>query len=175
MTPRWMNRVASAATFASLPRTRANDVDLRESKTRLSRLIARGARGERIVIARDGVPVAVLCSPPRSSRRPDADPLVDAYAYAYDGPLGELSSLAIDHDLSMGGEPTFADSSSILAFAARRDRARAAARKALETLKRARRSIVATDCVLDDTLTLTTLRNHYSAQLAATIEALAAR
>jgi predicted nucleic acid-binding protein len=70
----------------------------------------------------------------------------------------------------MAGEPVFADTSFFFALAARRDHAHSAARKALETLNRARRSIVTSDYVLDETLTLTKLRTD-----AATADALLTR
>jgi len=43
-------------------RTKQTQVNMHEAKTHLSSLVARSARGEKIVIARDGVPVARLVS-----------------------------------------------------------------------------------------------------------------
>ena len=74
-------------------------VNMHEAKTQLSRLVARVERGERIVIARDGVPVATLAPPPRSTGRRGPDPLLDVDAYAYDGPIGDAGNGAIDRDL----------------------------------------------------------------------------
>jgi prevent-host-death family protein len=80
----------------------AKYVNMHEAKTQLSRLVARAERGERIVIARDGVPVAVLSPPPRPTRPRGPDPLLDVDAYAYDGPVGEAGNAAIDRDLYGG-------------------------------------------------------------------------
>ena len=47
-------------------------VNIHEAKTHFSRLVERVAAGERIMIARDGVPVAMLvASSPRRARAPD--------------------------------------------------------------------------------------------------------
>jgi predicted nucleic acid-binding protein len=58
----------------------------------------------------------------------------------------------------MAAKPVFADTSFFFALVARRDRSHAAARSALEKVTRARRPIVTTDYVIDETLTLTKLR-----------------
>lgn len=80
----------------------AKYVNMHEAKTQLSRLVARVERGERVVIARDGVPVAVLSPPPRTSRRRAPDPLLDVDAYAWDGPVGATDNAALDRDLYGG-------------------------------------------------------------------------
>lgn len=77
-------------------------VNMHEAKTQLSRLVARAERGERVVIARDGKPVAVLGPPPRTSRRRMPDPLLDVGAYAFDGPVGPTDNAALDRELYGG-------------------------------------------------------------------------
>lgn len=76
-------------------------VNMHEAKTQLSRLVARAERGERITIARNGAPVAVLGPVPRTGRRA-ADPLLDVDAYAFDGPVGTTDNAALDRDLYGG-------------------------------------------------------------------------
>lgn len=79
-------------------RTRGRKVDIRDAKKQLSRLIARVERGERIVIARAGEPVAEL-RPARKMRRrsmPPDDPLLRVDEYSYDGPIGSTSNRDID-------------------------------------------------------------------------------
>jgi prevent-host-death family protein len=76
-------------------------VNIHEAKTQLSRLIARVERGERIVIARAGKPVAEL-RPARKARRrsrPLDDPLLRVEEYGYDGPIGPTSNEDIDRTL----------------------------------------------------------------------------
>lgn len=70
----------------------------------------------------------------------------------------------------MAAEAVFADTAFFFALVARRDKHHAAARTALTRLSRARRTIVTTDYVLDETLTLTKLRTD-----AATADALLTR
>lgn len=62
-------------------------INIHEAKTQLSRLIALSERGETVIIARNGTPVAQLVAPPSSGRPvfglgksqfPDLDP--DAFA-----------------------------------------------------------------------------------------------
>ncbi len=73
-------------------------VNIHEAKTHLSRLVERAARGEQIVIARAGKPVArlVALAPPPSPRRlglyrdqievaPDFDVLPDDLRRAFEG------------------------------------------------------------------------------------------
>lgn len=73
-------------------------VNIHDAKTQLSRLIARVERGERIVIARAGKPVAEL-RPARKARRrgvPLNDPLLRVDEYSYDGPIGPSSNDDLD-------------------------------------------------------------------------------
>lgn len=76
-------------------------VNVHDAKTRLSQLIARAERGERITIARGGKPVAVL-GPIRPSKRssvPSDDPLLNLDEFAIEGPGGELTNAEIDDAL----------------------------------------------------------------------------
>ncbi len=69
-------------------------VNIRDAKTQLSRLIARAERGERIVIARAGMPVAEL-RPVRKAKkrsRPLDDPLLRVEEYSYGGPIGPTTN-----------------------------------------------------------------------------------
>ena len=73
-------------------------VNIHDAKTQLSRLIARVERGERIVIARAGKPVAEL-RPARKAKkrsRPLDDPLFRVDEYSYDGPIGLTTHEDID-------------------------------------------------------------------------------
>jgi prevent-host-death family protein len=73
-------------------------VNIHAAKTRLSRLVARAEKGERIVIARNGRPVAQLGPAPRSKARrisPD-DPLLNLEKFAVPGPGGKLTNEEID-------------------------------------------------------------------------------
>ena len=73
-------------------------VNIHDAKTQLSRLIARVERGERIVIARAGMPVAEL-RPARKAKtraRPLDDPLLRVEEYCYDGPIGPVTNEDID-------------------------------------------------------------------------------
>jgi prevent-host-death family protein len=73
-------------------------VNIHEAKSRLSQLIARVERGERITIARGGKPVAEL-GPIRPSKgasvSPD-DPLLNLEEFAVEGPGGPLTNAEID-------------------------------------------------------------------------------
>jgi prevent-host-death family protein len=73
-------------------------VNIHDAKTRLSQLVARVERGERITIARAGRPVAVLAPPARAvrSRLPPDDPLLHLDTFAVDGPGGSLTNEDID-------------------------------------------------------------------------------
>jgi prevent-host-death family protein len=73
-------------------------VNIHEAKTRLSQLVARAERGERITIARGGTPVAQLGPAPRSVRSglPADDPLLNLEGFAVDGPGEPLTNEAID-------------------------------------------------------------------------------
>jgi prevent-host-death family protein len=73
-------------------------VNIHDAKTQLSRLIARVERGERIVIARAGMPVAEL-RPVRNAKkrsRPLDDPLLRVEEYCYDGPIAPTTNEDID-------------------------------------------------------------------------------
>jgi prevent-host-death family protein len=73
-------------------------VNIHAAKTRLSQLVARAEKGERIILARNGKPVAQLGPAPRLQRSkisPD-DPLLNLDSYAFDGPGGKLSNKEID-------------------------------------------------------------------------------
>lgn len=77
-------------------------VNMHDAKTRLSQLVARAEKGERITIARNGKPVAQL-GPARRRRGgrklPQDEPLLNLDTFAVDGPGGEITSEAIDHTL----------------------------------------------------------------------------
>jgi prevent-host-death family protein len=76
-------------------------VNIHDAKTRLSQLVARAERGERITIARAGRPVAELGPAPRAKRAqvPPEDPLLNLEAFAVEGPGGTLTNEAIDRIL----------------------------------------------------------------------------
>jgi prevent-host-death family protein len=73
-------------------------VNIHAAKTRLSQLVARAERGERIVIARDGKPVAELGPAPKARRAAlsDDDPLLNLGDFAIDGAGGNLANADID-------------------------------------------------------------------------------
>jgi prevent-host-death family protein len=76
-------------------------VNMHAAKTRLSQLVARAEKGERITIARAGKPVAEL-GPPRRARRaklPPDDPLLNLDEFAVAGPGGTLTNADIDRTL----------------------------------------------------------------------------
>lgn len=77
---------------------REKSVNIADAKTHLSRLIARVERGERIVIARAGRPVAELRPVRKLKKRaiPLNDPLLRVGEYAYDGPIGPTTNRDID-------------------------------------------------------------------------------
>jgi prevent-host-death family protein len=76
-------------------------IKIHAAKTRLSRLVARVEKGERIVIARNGKPVAQLGPPPKASRRklPAEDPLLNLDKFGFDGPGGRLRNKQIDRTI----------------------------------------------------------------------------
>jgi prevent-host-death family protein len=77
---------------------RGKTIDINDVKTHLSRLIARVERGERIIIARAGKPVAEL-RPVRKKKRPSIpvdDALLRVDEYAYDGPIDPTTNRDID-------------------------------------------------------------------------------
>ena len=73
-------------------------VNMHDAKTRLSKLVARAERGERITIARAGKPVAQLGPAPKTKRRRRSadDALLRVDEYAFDGPVGTLTNADID-------------------------------------------------------------------------------
>jgi prevent-host-death family protein len=76
-------------------------VNMHDAKSRLSQLVARAEKGERIVIARAGKPVAEL-GPAGKARRnslPVTDPLLNLDEFAVDGPGGKLTNTEIDRVL----------------------------------------------------------------------------
>jgi prevent-host-death family protein len=79
-------------------------VNIHDAKTRLSQLVARAEKGERITIARDGKPVAQLGPARRQPRRvlPDDEPLLNLESFAVDGPGGDLTNEDIDRTLYGG-------------------------------------------------------------------------
>ena len=76
-------------------------VNMHDAKTRLSQLVVRAEKGERITIARDGKPVAQLGPAPKRQRRGlrADDPLLNLENFAVDGPGGGLSNEDIDRTL----------------------------------------------------------------------------
>jgi prevent-host-death family protein len=76
-------------------------VNVHAAKTRLSQLLARAERGERIIIARDGKPVAQLGPAPKAKRAalPPDDPLLNLGDFAIDGTGGTLTNTDIDRVL----------------------------------------------------------------------------
>jgi prevent-host-death family protein len=83
----------------------SNDVvNIHDAKTRLSQLVARAERGERITIARAGKPVAQLGPAPRAKRAavPPDDPLLNLEEFAVEGRGGHLTNEDIDRTLYGG-------------------------------------------------------------------------
>jgi prevent-host-death family protein len=76
-------------------------VNMHDAKTRLSQLVARAEKGERITIARDGKPVAQLGPAPKRRRQalPTDDPLLNLDTFAVDGAGGDLTNEEIDRTL----------------------------------------------------------------------------
>jgi prevent-host-death family protein len=76
-------------------------VNIHDAKTRLSQLVARAEKGERITIARDGKPVAQLGPAPKRRRQalPADDPLLNLDTFAVDGAGGDLTNEEIDRTL----------------------------------------------------------------------------
>lgn len=75
--------------------------NMHAAKTRLSQLVARAEKGERILIARAGKPVAEL-GPARKVRKaalPPEDPLLNLEQFALDGPGDGLPNAEIDRAL----------------------------------------------------------------------------
>ena len=83
----------------------SNDVvNIHDAKTRLSQLVARAERGERITIARAGKPVAQLGPVPRAKRAavPPDDPLLNLEEFAIEGRGGLLTNEDIERTLYGG-------------------------------------------------------------------------
>ncbi len=79
-------------------------MNVHEAKTHLSRLLARVAAGERIVIARAGKPIAVLApieEPP--ARRPGNDRIV--IGSDFDAPVPEFEPDYAHRDDPLGSNP----------------------------------------------------------------------
>lgn len=76
-------------------------VNIHAAKTGLSALVKRVEKGERIMIARAGRPVAQLVPAPArlASDLPPDDPLLNLDHFAVDGPKGKLTNAAIDQAL----------------------------------------------------------------------------
>ena len=79
-------------------------VNIHDAKTRLSQLVARAERGERITIARAGKPVAQLGPAPRARRAavPPDDPLLNLGEFAVEGRGGRVTNEDIDRILYGG-------------------------------------------------------------------------
>jgi len=76
-------------------------INIHAAKTHLSRLVARAEKGERIVIARNGKPVAQLGPAPKNKswKLAGDDPLLNLERFAVKGPGGKLSNDEIDRIL----------------------------------------------------------------------------
>ena len=77
---------------------RGKTVNICDVRTHLARLLARVERGERIIIARGGKPIAEL-RPLRKMRKRSVrlrDPLLRVDEYSYDGPIGPTTSRSAD-------------------------------------------------------------------------------
>ena len=79
-------------------------INIHDAKTRLSQLVARAERGERITISRAGKPVAQLGPAPRPKRPavPPDDPLLNLDEFAVEGRGGQLTNEDIDRTLYGG-------------------------------------------------------------------------
>lgn len=77
---------------------RGKIVSITDAKTHLDRLIVRVERGERVIIAREGRPVAELRAVRKPKRRfsPLDDPLFRVDEYSYDGPIGLTTTRDFD-------------------------------------------------------------------------------
>lgn len=73
-------------------------VNVHAAKTHLSRLLERVERGERITIARDGKPIAIIAPllPAETPPLPLDDPLLNLDKFGFDGPGGKLTNSDID-------------------------------------------------------------------------------
>ena len=77
---------------------RGKTVNISDARKHLSRLIARVERGERVVIARAGKPVAEVRPLRRTIKRSLTvdDPLLRVDEYSYAGPIGPTTNREID-------------------------------------------------------------------------------
>jgi prevent-host-death family protein len=73
-------------------------INIHAAKTRLSQLVSRAEKGERIILARNGKPVAQLGPAPALKPRkiPPDDPLLNLDSFGFDGPGGKLTNKQID-------------------------------------------------------------------------------
>jgi len=72
-------------------------INIHAAKTQLSRLLQRAARGEEIIIARNGTPVAKLTGlKTKSGAVLKDDPLLNLDKYGFEGPGGALTNPEID-------------------------------------------------------------------------------
>jgi prevent-host-death family protein len=72
-------------------------INIHAAKTGLSRLLARVEKGERIVIARNGKPVAQLIPMPKRRRLlSNDDPLLRVEEYSFKGRIGKTTNPEID-------------------------------------------------------------------------------
>ena len=76
----------------------SDQVNLYEAKTQLSRLVARAAEGEEIVIAKAGTPVARLVPLARPKRQPGQWKGQVVVAPDFDEPLPEAIGAAFEGD-----------------------------------------------------------------------------
>jgi len=76
-------------------------INIHAAKTRLSRLVARAEKGERIVIARNGKPAAQLIRLAKSKKVtvPAEDPIFHLDVFGFNGPGVRLDNRAIDRAL----------------------------------------------------------------------------
>ena len=72
-------------------------INIHAAKTQFSRLLQRAARGEEIIIARNGKPVAKLTGLKTKSHAVlKNDPLLNLDKYGFEGPGGALTNREID-------------------------------------------------------------------------------
>jgi len=72
-------------------------INIHAAKTQFSRLLQRAARGEEIIIARNGKPVAKLTGlKTKSGVVLKSDPLLNLDKYGFEGPGGALTNREID-------------------------------------------------------------------------------
>ena len=72
-------------------------INIHAAKTQFSRLLQRAARGEEIIIARNGKPVAKLTGlKTKSGTVLKDDPLLNLDKYGFEGPGGALTNREID-------------------------------------------------------------------------------